>query len=110
MRKDLGSALELSVGPVSFLYLSCLDVDLLAPSVLLVVFPMAYVVVAIAVDLSAVPVSLLVMLALAFVNVAVWLGENQSADAFALSRRLVELAVDLRAELIHALAIAQGVI
>ena len=69
------SAFELSVGPIAFLDLSCLDVDFLAPSVLLVVFPMANIVVAVTIDLSSVPVPLLVMLALAFVDVTVWLSK-----------------------------------
>lgn len=100
------SLFELTASPVAFLYFASLDVDLAAPAVLLVVFPVAHVVVAIAVDLSPVTVAPLPVLNLAFVDVGVRLREDHPHNAFALLLLLTELPDKLSPVLVERLPVS----
>jgi len=100
------SRLEFSIDPVSLLDFSCLHIDLLPTAILLIVFPVTDIVIPIAVNLSTISTPLLVVLALPFVKMSVWLSEDLPANAFTFSCLGAYLAIDLGAKLVDALSIA----
>lgn len=93
--------LKFTVDPVTLFDLARLHVHLLSPAVLLVVAPVANVVVAVAIYLTAIATTFLPVLALAFVYVTVGLGEYQSADALTLRFVFHVLTVDVRAIFVY---------
>ena len=68
---------------------------------------MAHVVIAVNVYLATIAIALHIVARLTLIDVAVGLGEDQAADAFAAAGALVKLAINLRAILVNRLAIAQ---
>ena len=79
---NLCSPFVFTIFPQTFLNLSCFDVYFFALTIFLVVFPVAYIVVSITINLASISISLAIVFTLALINMTIGFGKDLSADTF----------------------------
>ena len=101
---NLYSPFEFTIFPLTFLDLSCFDVDFFALTIFLVIFPVSDIVVSIAINLASITISLAIVFTLSLINMTIRFSKDLSANTFNFISVATHLAIAVSLLTIHSLS------